>query len=150
MNRCGECNVCCDIPEIKGLNKPAWTLCKHYCNGCTIQETKPIDCSSYQCLYYNQDIKNNKYRPDKLGVLFEKRFGDDFWTGMELVPGAANTEECAAMVSALNRDGSVCVLELNNGMKQYSLPEGMTREQFDAMIAKSRENKQWQAITLQT
>jgi len=72
---CGECTLCCDIPKIKELKKPAWKLCSNYdivCKNCKIYETRPEECRNFQCSYWQVKKANIAIRPDKCGVMFEK------------------------------------------------------------------------------
>ena len=74
-NKCGECNLCCDIPEVKKIEKPAWSLCSNYdtkCKNCKIYELRPKECSGFQCAYIQMKKVNIALRPDKCGVMFER------------------------------------------------------------------------------
>jgi hypothetical protein len=79
---CGECTLCCKLPEIvwptdppvgrPALNKPANTLCQ-YCvegKGCTIWPERPISCAGFQCLWL-MGFMDDDMRPDKLGGFFD-------------------------------------------------------------------------------
>jgi len=71
---CGECSVCCDIPVIDELKKPAFTLCKNYdlkCKNCKIYDKRPEECKNFECAYYQAPKANIAIRPDKCGVMFE-------------------------------------------------------------------------------
>ena len=71
---CGECSLCCDIPKIKELKKPAWKLCSNYdvkCKNCKIWNDRPEECRNFECAYYQSQNANLATRPDKCGVMFE-------------------------------------------------------------------------------
>jgi len=71
---CGECSLCCDIPMIKELKKPAWKLCSNYdikCKNCKIWSKRPKECRNFECAYYQSPKANLATRPDKCGVMFE-------------------------------------------------------------------------------
>ena len=73
--KCGECTLCCDIPQIIELKKPAWTLCSNYdvkCKNCKIYQMRPEECRNFECSYYQAEKANIAVRPDKCGVMFEK------------------------------------------------------------------------------
>lgn len=79
---CGECTLCCKLPEIvwptdppvgrPPLNKAANTLCQ-YCaegKGCTIWPERPISCAGFQCLWL-MGFMDDDMRPDKIGGFFD-------------------------------------------------------------------------------
>jgi uncharacterized protein len=79
---CGECTLCCKLPEIvwptdppvgrPPLNKPMNTLCQ-YCvegKGCTIWPERPISCAGFQCLWL-MGFMGDDMRPDKVGGFFD-------------------------------------------------------------------------------
>ena len=84
MNRsCGSCTLCCTVQGIKEgmpgtpngekLPNMACPYAKTHapsCGGCTIYETRPQECVSYQCMWLG-GFGGSGDRPDKLGVLFE-------------------------------------------------------------------------------
>jgi hypothetical protein len=49
---CGQCSLCCKLPEIVVLNKPANVWCQH-CKpgkgGCSIYDTRPEKCQNFGC-----------------------------------------------------------------------------------------------------
>ena len=61
---CGNCNMCCKLPEIPSINKKSYSWCKN-CNigeGCNIYEKRPEKCKEFVCLYVTglTDLKPNK------------------------------------------------------------------------------------------
>lgn len=79
MNQCGECTLCCELFEVKQLDKPAYEMCKFCDNGCTIHPTRPQVCRSFDCAWL-QSNAHIDIRPDKCGIVFEK-IGDDIFHG---------------------------------------------------------------------
>ena len=62
--KCGDCNMCCKLPEIPSINKKSYSWCKN-CNigeGCNIYEKRPEKCKDFVCLYVTglTDLKPNK------------------------------------------------------------------------------------------
>ena len=62
--KCGDCNMCCKLPEIPSINKKSYSWCKN-CNigeGCNIYEKRPEKCKEFVCLYVTglTDLKPNK------------------------------------------------------------------------------------------
>ena len=61
---CGNCNMCCKLPEIPSINKKSYSWCKD-CNigeGCNIYNKRPKKCKDFVCLYLLglTDLKPNK------------------------------------------------------------------------------------------
>jgi len=49
---CGQCSMCCKLPRIDELEKPANTWCSHCApgrGGCTIYERRPSECRDFHC-----------------------------------------------------------------------------------------------------
>ena len=66
MRSCGDCNMCCKLPEInfKELKKKSFEWCKN-CEigvGCKIYDTRPKGCKDFYCLYHGgmTNLKPNK------------------------------------------------------------------------------------------
>ncbi|MBB4006379.1 hypothetical protein [Allorhizobium taibaishanense] len=55
--RCGTCTLCCRLPDIEELDKPANQPCRH-CNqtGCRIYEARPQLCRDFLCLWMEGHI----------------------------------------------------------------------------------------------
>lgn len=51
---CGKCSLCCKVLGIGELNKPIGSWCSH-CKpgkvGCTIYDTRPSECATFNCLW---------------------------------------------------------------------------------------------------
>ena len=61
---CGDCNMCCKLPEIPSVNKKSYAWCNN-CdvgNGCKVYESRPKKCKEFVCLYVCglTDLKPNK------------------------------------------------------------------------------------------
>lgn len=67
---CGNCTLCCELFPVQWLNKPPNTACKFCDKGCTIHNTKPEECTSFDCLYILHEL-DPELRPDKTGIVFE-------------------------------------------------------------------------------
>ena len=54
-NECGECTLCCELPEIhdKGFEKESYEMCKHceLTKGCKVYKKRPETCQAFMCLY---------------------------------------------------------------------------------------------------
>ena len=79
---CGECTLCCKLPEIDWktdppvglppLKKPMNTLCSHCVEGkgCTIYPARPLSCAAFQCLWL-MGLAPEEQRPDRIGGFFD-------------------------------------------------------------------------------
>lgn len=78
---CGQCTVCCRIPEISDpeLTKPAGEPCinlsKHI--GCSIYESRPATCKTWLCLWRELSWLTDECRPDRLGIFFNLESTED-------------------------------------------------------------------------
>ena len=70
-NKCGECTLCCTLFPIKEINKPINTECVYCDKGCMIWDTKPEECTKFNCAYLQSSAGIN-LRPDRCGIIFEK------------------------------------------------------------------------------
>ena len=66
MRECGDCNLCCKLPEINYFKttKKSYEWCKS-CDiglGCKIYDKRPKGCRDFWCLYQKNliDLKPNK------------------------------------------------------------------------------------------
>ena len=77
---CGACTECCSALAVAEIEKPLWEPCKHLCpKGCGIYESKPQECSKFECMWLRGFFGNDEHRPDKLGLVVarikDKRLG---------------------------------------------------------------------------
>jgi hypothetical protein len=77
-SKCGTCQMCCRILEVRTLEKPVDTRCLHQClAGCGIYQEKPSECSTYECLWLQSQGDNvldpfpETWRPDRLGIVID-------------------------------------------------------------------------------
>ena len=68
--QCGECTLCCLVPEVPEMNKPINTMCKHCDKGCTIWPDRPKSCRAFDCAWL-RGAMNDDMRPDKSHVAIE-------------------------------------------------------------------------------
>ena len=127
MNRCGECYACCELPEIKEINKPANKKCFNYndaCSGCGIYNDRPEVCRNYKCLWLSQEQIPDYYRPDKCGMVFEMPSGTLFYIGVEYKEGAHKQPIIFNLINKIVDAGhSVIVSTQKEGLK-YKLAQG--------------------------
>lgn len=70
---CGACSMCCKLPSIAALNKPADRWCKHCVPGlfgCTIYADRPEACVEFQCEWLrHEDLPDVWYPANSKMVL---------------------------------------------------------------------------------
>jgi hypothetical protein len=63
---CGDCSLCCKLPFVEELGKPADTWCTH-CKpgrgGCTIYETRPETCKRFECEWLLHEEFGDMWKP---------------------------------------------------------------------------------------
>lgn len=73
MKPCNGCTLCCDLLEVKPLEKAANQACAH-CEvgvGCKIYDRRPPVCGTFDCLWRASPVMDEEMRPDRLGMMFE-------------------------------------------------------------------------------
>jgi|SRR6056300_780454 len=88
MRNCGECNVCCVVPEMTvadhGFSKKSFVRCPKLSGiisdkQCTIYKDRPTKCSQFTCLWI-KGFGNENDRPDKNNLLlFKNRINNGNW-----------------------------------------------------------------------
>jgi len=79
--KCDGCTLCCKLLSISWMNSPEGEYCKE-CDqdiGCKIWENVPEYCKEYKCAYNQAENIDEKYRPDKCGIIFEKATDSIFY-----------------------------------------------------------------------
>jgi hypothetical protein len=62
---CAGCTLCCKLPSIPEIPKPAQTWCAQ-CdigNGCKIYETRPSPCRKFECVYLTSGQLGEHWKP---------------------------------------------------------------------------------------
>lgn len=66
--KCGACSLCCVLPAIPQLGKPANVPCVHLTpSGCGIYETRPQGCRDFKCEWLRGGVGDQTSRPDHVG-----------------------------------------------------------------------------------
>jgi hypothetical protein len=85
---CGACSLCCKLPQIEPLEKPAGKLCSH-CNagnGCSIYGSRPQVCRDFSCFWLAGHVNDAWYPPHaKLMVDIKGK-----WIMVQVDPGSPN------------------------------------------------------------
>ena len=84
--KCGACVSCCAAPSLAALpHKGFGERCSKVCKkGCSIYETRPDGCRSYECHWLHNGFLETKHRPDKIGIIFDdgEIRKEGFWTAL--------------------------------------------------------------------
>lgn len=128
---CGECSACCFTHEIEALKKPTRTACQHMCNegGCAIYDSKPEECTRFECAWLEGLAGEDSHRPDQNGLvvwsMHPSRWRRGFKTlnVMESADDAHATPAGQALLRSLLTDGWVLILRSINTqpMLQYHI-----------------------------
>ncbi|MHB0951472.1 MAG: hypothetical protein ACYC10_06065 [Allorhizobium sp.] len=62
---CRSCTLCCDLPDIDELEKPANTLCRHCVagKGCSQYEERPATCRDFLCAWMSDPEMGPEWDP---------------------------------------------------------------------------------------
>ena len=62
---CGDCGLCCKLLAVEEIGKAAHQWCQHFApgQGCTIYETRPAACATFQCLWLKQTELGGEWQP---------------------------------------------------------------------------------------
>jgi hypothetical protein len=126
--KCGECTLCCTLFSVKWLDKPVNTDCIHCVakKGCSIQETKDVECIEYQCAYTQMEKVSEKLRPDNCGVVFEK-LEDDLMFGTKS-PKHKDFKFVQGQINAFLKEGINVVISKNGQPLVYHLDDAKPEE----------------------
>jgi Fe-S-cluster containining protein len=63
---CGDCSMCCKLPQIDELEKPEGVWCRHCAprrGGCTIYPARPVACRMFHCSWLVDADLGPEWRP---------------------------------------------------------------------------------------
>ena len=107
---CGECRVCCKLPDIEALGKPINTWCKHADlkragGGCGIYDKRPQTCREFSCAWLS-GLGEDRDRPDHLGVMYQVVEMPDGRSGLGVVEyreGALESHRVRAQIEQFEK-----------------------------------------------
>jgi hypothetical protein len=69
---CGTCTLCCRLPDIDTLDKPANTWCRHCVasEGCTIYADRPELCRDFLCNWMKSSTLGPEWDPALAHMMF--------------------------------------------------------------------------------
>ena len=64
---CGDCLLCCKLPAIPSLQKPAFTWCKNakVGHGCSAYDQRPTECRDFNCLWLTNLHLGDEWQPSR-------------------------------------------------------------------------------------
>lgn len=68
---CGSCNLCCKLPRIEELEKPAGAWCRNCAigKGCKIYDTRPQSCRGFFCSWLTHAAFDERWFPARAKLL---------------------------------------------------------------------------------
>jgi len=109
---CDNCDICCNILEVRELKKESFCNCVHRANhgGCGIYETRPSICRDWSCAYILNLIPGGEeIRPNNLGLMFypvtaeNNDLGLSMLMGQEVWPDAIYTSDAQKVLNLLSK-----------------------------------------------
>lgn len=69
--QCGTCTLCCRLPDIEALEKPANAWCRHCVDqeGCRIYADRPQLCRDFLCLWRTDARLGDHWAPASSGMM---------------------------------------------------------------------------------
>ena len=126
---CGQCTACCTLYPVEWLDKPVNTPCIHCDGGCKIQDTKPKECSDFNCAYLQMKSDNINLRPDNCGIIFEKHSERIFY-GI-LIPDMEISKSGHGQIqSFLNQGYSVVLSSISERHNKYLISQNHKEEEI--------------------
>jgi hypothetical protein len=142
---CGSCTLCCKIMAVEAVQKPRNQWCTH-CDktkGCTIYETRPETCATFECLWLASQVTpvafGPELRPDRSKVVLVPAADESFLIAHEDpgYPGAARRGPMGAWIKRhfLSRGGKVVIANGNRRTAINFLPKDDEWEETAVAIA---------------
>lgn len=134
---CGDCDVCCNILEVKELNKQGYKNCENKLesNGCKIYETRPNSCKEWSCCYILGLIPDDvELRPNKLGLMFypvsakNNDLNMSMYMAQEVWPNARESKEAQELIALFKIKMLTMIRHYNSNKFTYVGPSDQVKE----------------------
>lgn len=113
MKSCGSCTLCCKIPAIAELAKPAGQWCQHVRQGkgCGIHGSHPFECQAFRCGWLQMEYLGDEWKPSnaKFILRVEDAAGKMVVALDEGHPNAWRAEPYYTMIKHWSAQGAVLV-----------------------------------------
>lgn len=74
---CGDCSLCCLLPQVPEFAKPAGVWCQHCAKpGCRIYETRPERCRTFECMWLWNENMPEDLKPNRVKLFFQNSAAD--------------------------------------------------------------------------
>ncbi|MEI2296719.1 hypothetical protein [Ensifer sp. MJa1] len=72
---CGTCTLCCRLPDIDALDKPANAWCRHCTEGrgCQIYAERPQLCRDFLCLWRTDETLDDAFDPARSHMMIYRQ-----------------------------------------------------------------------------
>ena len=72
---CDGCMLCCRLPDIDELDKPANAACRHclQSGGCAIYDQRPALCRDFHCLWRTAAGLDDRWHPNRSGMMIYRQ-----------------------------------------------------------------------------
>lgn len=130
VRQCGTCSLCCEIPPVPSIGKPANHKCFFWSSGCTLYPNHPGQCKAFECLWLQNPRLPEQLQPHRCGVLFEVHRIEKFVLALvdPFRPRAAEGYWPTKMIRRMLRDGYVVWIVVGSNKRMF-LPKGVTQEE---------------------
>jgi hypothetical protein len=134
---CGNCDVCCNILEVRELNKKSYKNCDYRAEGggCGIYNDRPSICRTWNCAYILGLMPNQEaLRPNNLGLMFypvsakNNDLGIDMLMGQEVWLDAIYSSDCQKVIDWLKPKMMTMIRHYNSEKFTYFGPQDKVKE----------------------
>jgi len=127
VRECGECSLCCEIPPVPAIKKPANHRCQFWDKGCNLYPDHPGQCKTFLCLWMQNDKLPERLKPDQCGVMFEIHREEKVVLALvdPFRPDAWQQSSVHRLIRRMVLDGYVVWVVVGT-KKRLMLPEGVS------------------------
>lgn len=134
---CDNCDVCCNILEVRELNKKSYKNCDHRAEGggCGIYNDRPSICRTWNCAYILGLMPNQEaLKPNNLGLMFypvsakNNDLGIDMLMGQEVWLDAIYSSDCQKVIEWLKPKMMTMIRHYNSEKFTYFGPSDKVKE----------------------
>jgi hypothetical protein len=134
---CGDCDVCCNILEVRELNKKPYCNCIHRAEagGCGKYDSRPSICNEWSCSYILGLIPEDiELRPNKIGVMFypvsakNNDLNMSMYMAQEVWPNARNSKEAQELIALFKAKMLTMIRHYNSEKFTYVGPAEQVKE----------------------
>jgi hypothetical protein len=134
---CGNCDVCCNILEVRELNKKSYCNCTYRAEGggCGRYDTRPSICRDWNCAYILNLIPGGEeVKPNNIGLMFYPVSAKNNDLGMSMIMGqevwkdALLTSDAQNLVKWIGKRMFVMIRHYNTEEFSYSGPKEQVEE----------------------